>query len=351
MDSTLATQMIRPLLICLTPVKNESWILERFLTCASVWADHIIVADQGSNDNSRAIAREFPKVTLLDNSSARFNEPERQKMLIDAAREIAGPKILVALDADEFFRADFIGGEEWNRMTSAVPGTVIDFTWACVLSDKRHYYEYPSVLPLAFVDDGSPHEGQLIHSPRVPVPESAPHLKMGVSVLHFSTIDDARFRSKMRWYQCYELLSGKWDRKLFELYRFYHMELCIAPSRLRALPNEWTAGYGAHVDLLNFRGQDYYHWDGEMLGLLKVHGPEKFRRVSIWEVDWPALQRSIGIGDEEDRLRDPRTLVEKLVHWWLAKTQIYYVPGAPGRNRVASFFHSWIRRMVKTMGW
>ena len=31
----------RPKIICLTPVKNEEWILRRFLRLASLWADHI----------------------------------------------------------------------------------------------------------------------------------------------------------------------------------------------------------------------------------------------------------------------------------------------------------------------
>ena len=35
-----------PTVICLTPVRNESWILERFRPGASMWADHIVIADQ-----------------------------------------------------------------------------------------------------------------------------------------------------------------------------------------------------------------------------------------------------------------------------------------------------------------
>ena len=42
----------KPKLIVITPVKNESWILEKFLTFTSLWADYIIIADQNSTDNS-----------------------------------------------------------------------------------------------------------------------------------------------------------------------------------------------------------------------------------------------------------------------------------------------------------
>ena len=78
--------MLKPTVICLTPVKNEAWILERFLRCASLWADYIIIADQGSDDGSVEIATRFPKVILVENPSSIFNEPERQKLLLEAAR-------------------------------------------------------------------------------------------------------------------------------------------------------------------------------------------------------------------------------------------------------------------------
>ena len=39
----------KPTVVCLTPVKNEAWILDRFLKCAGLWAEHIIIADQGAD--------------------------------------------------------------------------------------------------------------------------------------------------------------------------------------------------------------------------------------------------------------------------------------------------------------
>ena len=78
----------RPLVICVIPIKNEAWILNRCLAAASLWADYIIVSDQMSTDGSREIALKYLKVQLIDNLSSKFNEVGRQQLLLDAARKI-----------------------------------------------------------------------------------------------------------------------------------------------------------------------------------------------------------------------------------------------------------------------
>mgnify|MGYP000249071316 CR=1 FL=1 len=77
-----------PKIVVITPVKNEAWILERFLSVTSQFADYIIVADQNSTDSSVAICKKFPKVILIENKSGQFNEAERQLLLIQTAREL-----------------------------------------------------------------------------------------------------------------------------------------------------------------------------------------------------------------------------------------------------------------------
>ena len=41
-----------PKIIVVTPIKNEDWILDRFLSVTSQFADLIIIADQNSTDKS-----------------------------------------------------------------------------------------------------------------------------------------------------------------------------------------------------------------------------------------------------------------------------------------------------------
>ena len=120
----------KPLLICMTPVRNEAWVLHAFLKATSLWADYIIIADQMSIDGSREIALSYPKVILIENNNPDFNEAERQKLLIDKAREIKGDKILFGLDADEIFSANFQETEDWNKILTSKPGDVFWFKWA-----------------------------------------------------------------------------------------------------------------------------------------------------------------------------------------------------------------------------
>jgi glycosyltransferase involved in cell wall biosynthesis len=269
--------MEKPQIICLTPVKNEAWILEKFLKCASVWADRIIIADQNSDDGSPDIARRFPKVQLIENDSKEFNEPERQKLLIDEARKIPGPKILIALDADEFFSANFSKTRDWELIQKAVPGTIINFHWACVLPDRKKYYIYPGEFPLGFVDDGSDHQGKIIHSPRLPIPDDNPSvLVKGFKVLHFATIDFERFKSKVRWYQCLEYIKGRWEGRLIDLYRWYHRDFHIPGEYIKTLPDEWIKGYEAEIDLLDITEEPYYRWDIEMIRLFADEGTKNF---------------------------------------------------------------------------
>src|SRR5215510_5602039 len=200
-----APEVAKVNIICLTPIKNEGWILDRFLQCASLWADHIIVADQMSDDNSREIARSYPKVELIDNPSPTYNEVDRQKLLLNAARSFSGPRLLLALDADEMLTANFLTSPEWKSVLEAPMGTVFYFTWANLLPGAQSYWSPSYALPLGFMDDGSDHVGTKIHSRRIPIPSGSREIKLqDIKVLHYQYTNWERMESKHRWYQCWE---------------------------------------------------------------------------------------------------------------------------------------------------
>ena len=127
----------RPKIVVLTPVRNEAWILRRFLAVSSAFADQIIVADQHSTDESRDICRGFPKVWLIENAATEYNEWARQKLLIEEARRrVPSPRILLALDADEILAAD-------GPTLAGVTSVDVHFRGTVLGSDEIMAMEFP----------------------------------------------------------------------------------------------------------------------------------------------------------------------------------------------------------------
>lgn len=309
-------------ILCLTPVRNEAWILKRFLQCASLWADHILIADQDSTDGSREIAASFGKVTLVSNPSQKFNEPERQALLISEARRLVpGKKLLLALDADEFLSANFAHSAAWRALQHQSAGTVIRFLRANITPAQSQYWIPPYTNPWGFVDDGSPHRGQLIHSPRLPLPQSAPSILIeDVKVLHYQFTDMNRMRSKHRWYQCLER-TLRAHRSPITVFRQYHYADGFHTERRASLPAEWLEAYEQEgIDMRTCQQSEAYWWDKESLRMMENLSPAAFSDYAIWDVDWVALARSYGL-EAPERFRDPRTARQRRLQRWLGATQ------------------------------
>lgn len=316
---------VKPKIICLTPVKNESWILEKFLMATSLWADHIVIADQFSDDDSREIAVKFPKVILVKNPSADFNEPERQKILIEAARKIEGPRLLITLDADEFLTANFHESDEWKFVMHAPPGTVIRFELVNLKPDFANYWSPNIRFPLGFMDDGSEHIGDVIHSTRIPLPLNSMKIDMEeIKVLHFQFVDWERMASKHRWYQCWEVLNRS-KRSALEIYRQYHHMYEVKDIDLLEAKKEWFDYYSANnIDIKDIKKEGVYWWDREVLGYFQRYGAEVFRKLDIWDADWKKLASYFNF-EEAKFNADPRSFLDKYIHEWL-KLEPYKTP-------------------------
>ena len=312
----------KPKIICITPIKNESWILDRFLKCASLWADHIIIADQSSDDGSRDIAIRYPKVILIDNQSQSFNEPERQQLLIEEARKIPGQRILIALDADEILTANFNLSPEWNTVLNSPPGTVIRTQVANIRPDMCAYWAPPYNLPFGFIDDGSEHTGSKIHSTRIPYRINAPTIILkDIKILHYQYSDWDRMKSKHRWYQVWERLNNP-KRSSIDIYRQYHHMDVISPNEIHFIPKDWFCGYiNQNIDITSVNIKGIYWWDKDVLSQLAKHGIGKFKREAIWDVDWSSLNNIINSNHSDLYLCDPRNKFEKYIHRWIRRTQ------------------------------
>lgn len=309
---------MKPKLICLTPIRNEAWCLKVFLESTSKWADNIIIADQKSTDGSKEIALQYPKVILIDNPNDEYNEAERQKLLIDAARKINGDKILFALDADEIFTSNFQDSNDWQKILNSKPGDVFGFQWANVYPDLKHYSPSSFYYPWVFHDDGSTeHKNYVkeIHSIRIPFPSKA---DMGwyhvndFKVFHFAHIYTKRVKSKWRYYQCVEKIKRLYSNPITS-FRSYNYKA----EEKQYIPNNWIIEYGSLFQ--NFDLESNHFWfDDEVVNFIENFGIETFSSLSIWDKDWSPKLLS------NRNLKDPRNLFQKILHTYLEISQPLY---------------------------
>lgn len=295
----MTTQKSRPRIVVLTPVKNEAWILRPFLECASLWADNIIIADQSSTDGSRELAQTFPKVTVINNPSHTYCEVERQRLLIEAARHLPGPCLLMALDADEIMSANILDEPEWIAAMEMPTGTVLELAKVDLWSSPERYYLHSAEdrqawLPFGYLDDGTPHTGAVIHTARLPERSDAPRFRLhNVVLLHFSRCNKLRSESKDRWYRCFERVT--FPRKpivtihrLYDWYERLEERFVIRPS-----PAMWFSKYtevGSALRDLGCETTTTFWWDWDILRMFRQHGTEPFRLLDIWSFDWESLR-------------------------------------------------------------
>ncbi len=310
-----------PSVVCVTPVKNEEWILERFLACAALWADHIVILDQCSTDRSREIAARHPRVRLILDDDPSYDELRRQRTLIEAAREFPSPRVVMALDADEALTAEAISSPSWRAALQAAPGTVLHLRWANLLPGCKEAWIPPKRIAFGFVDDGREHHGGVVHNDRIPAGEDQPSVLLDDHfVLHYQYAAWSRLASKQRWYQCWERLNNKHKRPI-QLYRQYHFMDAIPVDEVRPVDPAWFAAYqDAGLDVIGAPESEWYHWDQEVLDWLIEYGPSAFARLDVWEPDYRELANRLG-RREDIAPSDPRGTVTRLVHRWLARTQ------------------------------
>lgn len=312
----------RPTVVCVTPVRNEGWTLDRFLRCAEQWADHIVIADQGSSDDTRAIAEQFTKTVVVSNDSQGYDEGQRHRVVLEAARAVPGPRAILAVDADEALSANVLDSPEWERALRSDPGTVLTAEWINYLPGGREVWIPKRALPMGFIDDDRSHSPGHFHVERIMVRHADTQLSLDpVKLLHFQYLDWWRMKSKQRRYQCAETLHNRRKRPI-QFYRQYHRMDAVPRADVRPVDAPWIAGYEwAGIDVMGVQDQGYYPTDFEVLSMLLEHGTRRFRRLDIWDVDWEAVARASGEVDRIVDLSDPRTPPDRAVHRWLAMTQ------------------------------
>lgn len=307
----------RPLSIVLTPVRNEAWVLRAFLEATSLWADIIIIADQMSTDDSREIAKEYPKVILLDNNNPDFNEAERQFMLVAKAREVADGRdtLLWGLDADEVLDASTFETEDWHRILNSVPGDVFCFRWAEICPNQKEYWFSPNTYyPWLFHDDGKePHGNYVrnIHSMRIPYPreEKQMYYVNDFRVLHLAYLNQHRVASKRRFYQFVDWeMNHRSPITLSRSYSQTKIEEMVLPLPDSMLYSDVRFGF----DLLGLvdKGESKCYMDDYIIERMPRHSVKELCKLDIWDESFVNTYH----------IKDTRRIVDKCIHYYLRKT-------------------------------
>lgn len=285
-----------PTLICITPMKNEAWILRRFLEATSLWADYIVLYDQNSTDESSKIAKEFPKVHYKLNPSVEFNDHNHWGALLDEARKLPGTnKVIFSMDCDEFFSGNTFSSSEWKSFIHSKPGSLMVVDRYNISSNFR-FCKLEMECLMGFVDDGYSTIGMLsekkhVHNIRLPYPPGDPIVyKMNrIRLLHYNLLDFDRLRSKLRWYQCFELtLKDKEPNVIINQYYFNREEINSFSTPIPS-DRDWFGYYeDAGVDMTSLQKRSiYYWWDKKILEeYFPKFGLAYFARLNIWDIDW-----------------------------------------------------------------
>lgn len=285
-------------IIVLTPVKNENWILNQFLTCMSLFVDCIIVADQMSTDGSREICSNFPKVHLIENNNDKYDEASRQILLIGEARRLYpdDKRIFLCLDSDEIFSSDSLNYKEtWDRIKNLKVGTSIYMEKPDLLYGIEKCVRWRNnYFPIGYVDDGLQHQPTIIHSKRIPDNPSGEDVFIDdIKVLHFAHTRRKTQSSKLRYYSVIENInnSKKFYLRRFAYKCFYDETTNYPPENIEYMPDEWLSGWDErNIDFRHLPDPEFSWHDFEVLGYFKKYGYKKFFSDDIWGFDWSACR-------------------------------------------------------------
>lgn len=275
-------------IIALLPVRNEAWILPHSLACLSAFCDVVLVNDQSSEDESRDICRQFPKVVLLESPERLICEQARWQLL-DAARDYDGCNVLWCTDADELMSPVLATQFLDARRDELKPGTVVECLYYHLWNradrfrvDGQKYAPYWKEIGLR--DDRhmdfTRTQRLPLHEPRVPLEGAAGRLRAAnLPVLHLQWLLAERNQMKQAWYRCRELMDG--SKTAAAINALYSGTLPGRRVRTEALPPAWVEGLG-FPDLAVDRVPSWQERD--ILGWFGRRTPEFFEPLEIWHV-------------------------------------------------------------------
>mgnify|MGYP001190507517 CR=1 FL=1 len=313
--------------IIVMPIKNEDWILELSLRCASLWADHIIVADQNSTDKTAEICQKFEKVIYIKNFREELDQSYARQLLLDKTRELFGnDNIILALDADEIISANVLHNVDFeNIINNLTPGQSLVLQWIMLFGGLDYYIidnqsvwgnNYKHFL---FRDNGKYNfSDKKTSEPRMPEEYIKNSIQCEeIKILHFHFLDLERMLSKQRRYRISDYLENPGLFKAIKINRMYFITKQLKNLDMAQLPKSWLENYGK-IDF-DFKTERLYCYDIEVLKYFTKHNISKFKWLDIWDVDWEEKRKlTIKKGYKSEisdfEIKDPRKIFQKFYH-------------------------------------
>lgn len=275
--------------IVLLPVKNEAWILDYMLSECSAFADHIIIADQQSEDETRELCKKYPKVRVIENNATGHSNQVRW-MLLDEARKIDGENLILCIDADEMISkttADFLKARAIEA--DCGPGSVFALPWIQLWKNADSYRTdgvwANNIKAMAFYDDRKMNYSRTVvindHTSRVPTEGAKPTVTfMDRPLFHLHFLAWKRAEMKQAWYRCSELIgSSKSARYINNKYQVGDNSDKVV---FQPIPRGWLLGIsfpsGAALESPDeLRKKQIYAWFDQ-------YGIGFFEHLDIWNI-------------------------------------------------------------------
>lgn len=312
-------------LIVITPVRNEAWVLDAFLTHTSSWADYIILADQHSTDGTRDIIARYPKAILIDNPTVEWHENIVRAELLRNAASIPGDKIIFGMDADEFMSDGFEKTEGWKRIMESNPNTIFCFRWLNLFDDFHHVEYYGQYAEWACHFDDSidivaeyeVREKNAVHCSRVPCLDvnRAEYVNIDdIRFVHLAKLNKIRTLNKLDFYQVtwVDKNPGKWNPiSFYRSYAQYYPDGVVKLDKSVKLKCSYSDRVVNDLVRTSDHGQ---HYVDEMIAVFNREGTTKFLKLNIWNN--PYLLEHVELPH--------RPLFVRLIHKYLRVTQPYH---------------------------
>lgn len=328
--------------VVLCPARDASPYLVNTLPLWLHYADHVILADQGSGDETRALAARFgARVSVIDNPADDFDESVRARLLLTAARQRGPERVLLYLDWDESLSANVLHAPEWRRFLGAPPGTAGYMRWVHLVGGPDRYAARgiltPSLGgPFAFVDDGREAVGlKAIHGSRGPGSDGVRFDFEQVVVLHYSRLGGTLSALKGAWYKVYFRRRGG---RAFWTCRNHNGERVMTAADLEPLPRDWVAEFEAAGWRWHWQEPELPWQALDVLRSFAVYGEQRFWALDIWdEFDWEDYRRRAERAGHSDI---PRTPINGPPSHYRAYHRLMRPERPPG---------SWIRGALRTL--